>query len=119
MNWYAAGAGSTYFGAGSVAVIETDRAGRGEIVSSADAGAVDGVGSNESTRSMLCTLPLPSTSATQLTTRELRDMTNAAAATTHNVPTTTVRGASVDRRFEIRVRRVPDADGFADAPARA
>src|SRR4029453_16927745 len=112
VNWYAPPAGSGYFGAGSVAVIETDRAGRGETVSfpGTDAGAVDGVGSNESTRSMLCTLPLASTSATQLTTRELRDMTNAAAATTHNVPTTTVRGASVDRRFEIRVRRVPDAD---------
>ena len=64
-------------------------------------------------------LPLASTSATQLTTDELRDMTSAAAATRHNVPTTTVLGASDDWRFPTRVRLVPDADGFDDAPARA
>ena len=48
-----------------------------------------------------------------------RDITNAAAATRHNVPTTTVLGASDDWRFPTRVRLVPDADGLDEAPARA
>src|SRR6185295_16489066 len=39
-------------------------------------------------------------------------MTNAAAATTQSVPTTTVRGARDDCRFATRDRLVPDAEGF-------
>jgi hypothetical protein len=45
-------------------------------------------------------------------------MTNAAAATTQSVPTTTVRGARDDCRFATRDRLVPDAEGF-DAVVRS
>jgi len=111
-NSYAAGAGSTCFGAGSDAV-DAGLDDRGETESFAGAGArLLGAGSNESTRSSRCRLPLASTSASQLTMDDDRDMSKAAAATTQSVPTTTVRGARADWRFATRERLVPDAEGF-------
>ena len=95
-NWYAEDAGSARFGSGSGVDVSEVVRGDGGSEPGVFAGIVIWAGSKLSTRSSLWTLPDASTSATQLTTDEFRDMTSAAAATRHNVPTTTVLGASDD-----------------------